>query len=430
METRELLMTAARAVAVYALILGIVRFLGKRTVGNFSAFDLLVALMLGEIVDEMIYGDVRFIQGTVAMVTIGALSYADSWLSYWDHGMEAVLEGKPTIVVKHGEFHRPGMREERMNEKDVLGALRTNGVRDMREVEYALVEHDGSVSVVHYEWAEPVTRADIDQEMSRQETESTGRRLAAARQADGFGARPGSLPGGASLMDPLRIVVRVLFGYVFLRGTEPDLRLPHAETGGRIELRDRDRDRRHVRRSVLVGSAGVTIRRRGGDAVPDPPETQSSELPFRRPQLAPGDVVMREVVSTLATAAVSLLVIAAAVFGGGDRSTFVPVPEAAAESFAHDIATHRFDLAMSFLAAGTRRLETPATLRRRFEPVRRRRQGQWRRQRAAVGEPGTCVRARPHRRVEGHDHLRSRVCSRERTVEDRQASRSGTMIGR
>ena len=174
METRELLMTAARAVAVYALILAVVRLLGKRTVGNFSAFDLLVALMLGEIVDEMIYGDVRFIQGTVAVVTIGALSYADSWLSYVDHGMEAVLEGKPTIVVKKGEFHRPGMREERMNEKDVLGALRINGVRDIRAVEYALVEHDGSVSVIHYDWAEPVTRADVDEKMATQKRKALG----------------------------------------------------------------------------------------------------------------------------------------------------------------------------------------------------------------------------------------------------------------
>ena len=167
MDPNELLMTAARAVGVYALVLVIVRALGKRTVGNFSAFDLLVALMLGEIVDEMVYGDVRFIQGTVAMVTIGTITYADSWLAYFDRGMEAVLEGKPTIVVKNGEFHRAGMRQERMNERDVLGALRRQGVRDMREVEYAILEHDRRVSVVQFDWAQPVVKADVDAKMSR-----------------------------------------------------------------------------------------------------------------------------------------------------------------------------------------------------------------------------------------------------------------------
>jgi uncharacterized membrane protein YcaP (DUF421 family) len=167
MDVNELLMTAARAGAVYALMLIVVRVLGKRTVGNFSAFDLIVALMLGEVVDEIIYADVRFIQGTVAIVALAGIAYADSLLSYWDHGMESVLEGKPTIVVKHGEFNRPGMRQERMNEKDVLGALRMQGVRDMREVEYAIVEHDGTVSVVPYDWAQSAIKADVDPEMSK-----------------------------------------------------------------------------------------------------------------------------------------------------------------------------------------------------------------------------------------------------------------------
>jgi uncharacterized membrane protein YcaP (DUF421 family) len=170
MDPNELMLTAARAAAVYVFMLIVIRALGKRTVGNFSAFDLLVALMLGEVVDEIIYGDVRFIQGAVAIVAIGALAYADSWIAYWDHGMEAVLEGKPTIVVKDGEFVRDGMRAERMNEKDVLGQLRGEGIHDMREVHLAVVEHDGSVSVLKRSWADHAQKADVleEEEAARQ----------------------------------------------------------------------------------------------------------------------------------------------------------------------------------------------------------------------------------------------------------------------
>jgi uncharacterized membrane protein YcaP (DUF421 family) len=81
--------------------------------------------------------------------------------------MEAILEGKPTLVVSGGRFHRQGMRRERMNESDVLGALRAQGVRDMREVESAVVEHDGTVSVVPFDWALPVVKADVDPEMAK-----------------------------------------------------------------------------------------------------------------------------------------------------------------------------------------------------------------------------------------------------------------------
>src|ERR671916_2930634 len=121
MEPRELLMTAGRAAAVYALMLVVIRLSGKRTIGNFTAFDLLVALMLGEVVDEIIYGDVTFTQGAVAIVTVAVLQYANSWLSYWDHGMDRVLEGSPSVVIRNGQFERAGMRKERMNEKDIMG---------------------------------------------------------------------------------------------------------------------------------------------------------------------------------------------------------------------------------------------------------------------------------------------------------------------
>ena len=92
MSSYDLWMTAVRAVAVYGLALLVIRIMGKRTVGNFTAFDLLVALMLGEVVDEIIYGEVPFAQGAVAILTIASAHYANSWLSYWGHGFDKLHE--------------------------------------------------------------------------------------------------------------------------------------------------------------------------------------------------------------------------------------------------------------------------------------------------------------------------------------------------
>jgi uncharacterized membrane protein YcaP (DUF421 family) len=164
MEPNELLLTAARAMAVYALMLIVIRALGKRTVGNFAAFDLLVALMLGELVDEMIYGDVSFLQGTVAIVVIAAAQFSNSWLTWWGHGADKVLEGEPTVVVRDGKLVPEGMKKERMNVRDVMAHLREESIRDIREVHLATVEDDGAVSVVLREWAEPAKRADVDRE--------------------------------------------------------------------------------------------------------------------------------------------------------------------------------------------------------------------------------------------------------------------------
>jgi uncharacterized membrane protein YcaP (DUF421 family) len=162
MEPRELLLTAARAVAVYALMLVVIRFAGKRTVGNFTAFDLLVALMLGEVVDEIIYGDVSFTQGAVAILSVALLQYGNAWLSYMGHGLDKVLEGSPSVVVREGQLDRKGMRKERMNEKDVMAELRLQGVSEMDEVKLGVVENDGQVSVIRQEWAEPLQKGDVD----------------------------------------------------------------------------------------------------------------------------------------------------------------------------------------------------------------------------------------------------------------------------
>ena len=174
MEPQELLATALRALGLFAFMLAVIRVLGKRTVGNFTAFDLLVALMLGEVVDEIIYGDVTLVQGAVAILVIAGAQYANSWLSYGAHGLDKVLEGQPTVVVKRGALQRDGMRKERMNEKDVLGELRLQGVDDLREVKLAMVENEGAVSVLREDWAKPLRRGDLGGEAAREMREAGG----------------------------------------------------------------------------------------------------------------------------------------------------------------------------------------------------------------------------------------------------------------
>jgi uncharacterized membrane protein YcaP (DUF421 family) len=176
MDLHELLMTALRALAVYLLLLVLLRVMGKRTIGNFTAFDLLVSLMLGEVVDEMIYGDVSFAQGVTAILVVCLLQYGNSWLSYWDHGFDRVLEGVPTPVVEGGRLVQEGLRKERMNEKEVMAELRLHGIDDLREVKLAMVESDGEVSVIRHRWAEPVEKGDVLADAAGEKRQDTGGR--------------------------------------------------------------------------------------------------------------------------------------------------------------------------------------------------------------------------------------------------------------
>ena len=167
MDPHELLLTAARASAIYIVMLFVLRLSGKRAIGNFSAFDLLVALMLGEVVDEIIYGDVEFLQGLVPILVVTLLQVGSSWLSYWDHGWDKVLEGVPTVIVRDGELDRKGLRTERMNPKDVMAELRQSGIDDLREIRLATVENDGRVSVLKQDWAEELQKGDVDPQLKQ-----------------------------------------------------------------------------------------------------------------------------------------------------------------------------------------------------------------------------------------------------------------------
>ena len=161
MDPQELLLTAARGAGVYLLMLVVIRCLGKRSVGNFSAFDLLVALMLGEVVDEIIYGDVSFFQGTTAILVVSLLHFLTGWAAFANKTLDKILEGTPAVIIREGELDRKSMAKERVNEEEVWSHLRIQGIDDIREVKMAVVEPDGQFSVIKQDWAEPVQKADL-----------------------------------------------------------------------------------------------------------------------------------------------------------------------------------------------------------------------------------------------------------------------------
>jgi uncharacterized membrane protein YcaP (DUF421 family) len=120
------------------------------------------------VVDEIIYGDVSLAQGAVAIGVVAAAHYGNSWLSWWDHGFDRLLEGSPTVIVRDGVLQRDGLRSERMNEKEARAELRQQGVEDLAEVRLAQVEVDGHVSVLRYDWAAPAQKADVLPASARQ----------------------------------------------------------------------------------------------------------------------------------------------------------------------------------------------------------------------------------------------------------------------
>lgn len=160
-DVNELLYTALRASFVYVFLLIVVRLLGKREIGNTTAFDLIVALILGEVVDEIIYGDVTILQGVVAIGVTAIWHIVNSWASLKSKMIDRLTGAPPTVLVKNGKIQHKSLAKERMNVDELESELRLMGVDDIKEVKEATLEPSGKVSVIQEDWAKPIQRQDL-----------------------------------------------------------------------------------------------------------------------------------------------------------------------------------------------------------------------------------------------------------------------------
>jgi uncharacterized membrane protein YcaP (DUF421 family) len=135
--------------------------LGKRTIGNLTAFDMLIALIMGDLAGTAIYGQASLLSAAVAVGTLSALHCANSRLVFNRPRLARLVEGEATVIVEHGRFVPHGLEQEHMSEDEARAELRMEGVEDLSEVKRARVERDGRVSVLREDWAETVRRGDV-----------------------------------------------------------------------------------------------------------------------------------------------------------------------------------------------------------------------------------------------------------------------------
>jgi len=140
---------ALRTLAVYLAILVGLRLAGKREIGQMTVFDLVVLLLIANAVQNAMVGpDTSLVGGILAaMVLLVVNAIVASLRLRWPR-LRRWVEGTPTLLVLHGEVIPEHMRKEGIDEEALLTALREHGVAEISGVEMAVLEIDGSISVV------------------------------------------------------------------------------------------------------------------------------------------------------------------------------------------------------------------------------------------------------------------------------------------
>jgi len=145
-QTWELVL---RAVVVYAFLLVILRLTGKRQVGQLAPFDLVLLLVLSNAVQNSINaGDNSLTGGLVSAATLVALNYLLGYLTHRSKRLEALVEGHPEVLIHNGKVVERVMARVQLTHHELMAAVRQCGCASMDDVHLAIIENNGSVSVI------------------------------------------------------------------------------------------------------------------------------------------------------------------------------------------------------------------------------------------------------------------------------------------
>ncbi|HEX7054325.1 MAG TPA: YetF domain-containing protein [Burkholderiales bacterium] len=147
--------TVLRTAVLYALLLALFRLTGKRTLAQVTTFDFVLLLVIGEATQNALIGmDYSVTNGLIVIVTLLVLDIGLSLVKQRSPTVTKVLEGVPVVIVDDGELLHERMDKARVDEDDIMAAARQmHGLKRLQDVRYAVLERNGSISIVPRESA-------------------------------------------------------------------------------------------------------------------------------------------------------------------------------------------------------------------------------------------------------------------------------------
>ena len=151
--------TAVSFIVLYIMA----RILNKKLISQMTFFDFLAGVSMGSIVGSMIFtSNVRLDIGLAGLVLFGLLVLIIDVWAVKSFRARKIFNSEPTVLMKNGKILEEGMVKVRLTMDQLLGQLRKKGIFYLDEVELAVLETDGTVSVLRHPLALPATRGDVN----------------------------------------------------------------------------------------------------------------------------------------------------------------------------------------------------------------------------------------------------------------------------
>ncbi|MGQ9779055.1 MAG: DUF421 domain-containing protein [Bacillota bacterium] len=158
-----MLVIFARTLILYALIVFVMRLMGKRQIGQLQPFELVVAIMIADLASvPMQNRDLPLSSGAIPILTLLVAQVGLSYLTMRSQWARKVICGTPSILIRNGKICQEELTRLRINLNDLLEQLRAKDLPNLADVEFAVLETTGQLSVIPKSQRRPVCPADLN----------------------------------------------------------------------------------------------------------------------------------------------------------------------------------------------------------------------------------------------------------------------------
>lgn len=151
-----------RSLIMFTILFIIVKILGKKQIKNLTLYDYVLSITIGSITaDSIISLDTPIYDGIIALLVFGFIGYLSSVLSYYNHNVEEIMDGEPLILFENNQFNYENLETAKLSVAKVLENCRLKGCFDINELDCALLEPSGDISILLKENNQPITSNDL-----------------------------------------------------------------------------------------------------------------------------------------------------------------------------------------------------------------------------------------------------------------------------
>lgn len=158
-----------RAMLSLVTLFLVTKMLGKKQVSQLSLFDYVIGISIGNFAAEMTINlESHYLNGIMAVVVFGAIAYLVSHGTIKSMKLRRFFMGTPTIIIQEGKLLEQGLKDVMFDTNDLLEACRSNGFFDISEIEYAIMEANGKLSILPNGKNKPVVIDDLSLPIKKQ----------------------------------------------------------------------------------------------------------------------------------------------------------------------------------------------------------------------------------------------------------------------